>query len=164
MTKFANLTADSSPSLTDIAVGVKGYGGGSPQDVGVEYSTILALLASSGNTILSSLITPFTNSGTAGGGGSYIDIGGIKILFFRSTQLTLSGSGEQVVNAATVIFPFTFNSILGRSVNAAGGFSNTEYQYANFDNAPSDTQANVNLVQTSGANGTGQVEGIIWGT
>ena len=96
------------------------------------------------STIFSGQVTSYTNSGSGGGTGYYINLGGIKILWWESATSTQGGAGQY--GPYYLDFPSSFFSSVtfalpGVTVDAGGA-------YAFFPGNPSTTSVGVDVITT----------------
>ena len=108
MGKISSYTYDTSPTLSDYALGNQASG---PTTSKFKFSDILALLAG-GGTEISAAIQSQANAGTAGGTMYYINLGGLKFLWLITGNVT-GGTGG---NPFTVTFPTSFFSAIQHAV------------------------------------------------
>ena len=156
MTKLSQIPNNNTPGLSDAIVSIQ-TPSGTPADVQVPISKLLALLGNqTTSNVLSSSITTISNGGSGGGTISYIDIGGIKLCW-----------GTGMVSAATawntVQFPIGFFSTIpivtanaisqGTSPSTPGGWVEFTSYSAPASGSPQTTGfAYLTRLQPGGAN------------
>jgi hypothetical protein len=158
MTKLSGLPVNGAPGLNDAVVSVESPGT-NPTDVQVTILNLLKLL--SGNSIFST--TNYTNAGTAGGTGIWLNIGGLKALLI--TGITTSASAWLTINWSVVGFTST-PVVLGNSIESVTPSGWVEFSsYASpSTGAPNATGCSLLTRISTGSNAAASVNLLVIGT
>lgn len=136
--------------------------------LGVAGAATLASLVLNGSltgTGLGSQVQSFSNAGTAGGTGYYINIGGIKLCWGISAQY-LNAQGSQSFITVGVTLPTFFTTVQFATANLLE-YGSTQYQMATVGatlRSGLTSALDITIVQTNGSNGTGYVSWFMIGT
>lgn len=140
--------------LSDFLVKVKAAGAGD----------VLVTAQSFMNALFSGQLQSQANAGSAGGTMYYINIGGIKLLWFITGTVSVSG-GSPGSTAYGVTFPTSFFSAIEASIGSTTGTAvNTTSLYFGPGSAPTAAGWAFSLLQTAGTNGSCQISGLVIGT
>lgn len=115
------------------------------------------------STIFSGQTTSYSNGGTAGGTFKYVNLGGIKILWGLTGGFTISGSSFQQTAGLTLTLPTSFFS----TIEYASGdiFNPSASPYLSvIVNSATTTTVTAQVTQSSGTNGSTQVQMLVIGT
>jgi hypothetical protein len=152
----ANITPDSVVTPTATVTNLTVTGGSTFPAGDIIFADLLS-------TIFSGQVTSAANAGTAGGNFSYINLGGIKLLWGITATISVAGSGFQS-NTGTVTFPTSFFSTIKAAMCTASDMSNTQFMWSAWVNTPSTTTGNIYLNQATGTNGNAGVHYLVVGT
>jgi len=111
-----------------------------------------------------SLITTLANTGTAGGTMNYLNLGGLKVLWGKTAQISLTGTGFQATVGLVINWPPSFFTVPPFVLLSLDQVVNTQYLTAVISNVATTTFTAIELVQLNGTNGGAPVNFIAIGT
>jgi hypothetical protein len=154
----ADLQGNLLPSAVQTAIGTGGIAASNLAANAVTFPKLLS-------TIYSGQVQTYTNTGSAGGTFSYINLGGIKLFWGITNVQSISGTGPQQGSAVSIIFPPSFFTTIQSILSSIGSTpTGTSAIFATLQSQSGTTSISVVINQLIGSSGAASISCFVVGT